>query len=96
MGLGASATIGAKIVQKRAETLHVPNTRPINRFGKYCNVLMYRVAKAIPVPNLAARTDAGTILVISADVLNHNVIPAIDAIILAIVRVLTVPILITT
>ena len=40
MGLGASATIGAKIVTERAVTLQVPKTRPMYRFGKYYSVLI--------------------------------------------------------
>ena len=40
MGLGSSATIGAMIVTNLAVTLQVPKTRPMNRLGKYCSVLM--------------------------------------------------------
>ena len=59
-GLGSSATIGAIIVTNLAVTLHVPNTLPMNLFGKYCSVLIYSIAKAAPVPNFAASTVKGT------------------------------------
>jgi len=40
MGVGTSATIGAKMVTDLAVTLQIPKTVPMNWFGKYYSVHM--------------------------------------------------------